>query len=55
VYTLGQTGIPIFNTTNNGCTGATAVYLAKSAIQAGSADCVIAVGFEKMFAAGLKF
>jgi len=52
---LGNTGIPIINTTNNGCTGATAVYLAKSAIASGAAECVLAVGFEKMFPAGLKF
>lgn len=37
VYTLGNTGIPIFNITNNGCTGSTAVYLAKTAIAAGTA------------------
>ena len=48
VYELGITGIPIVNVNNNCSTGSTALYLATRAIQAGHADCVLALGFEKM-------
>ena len=55
VYSVGQTGIPIFNVTNNGCTGSSAVYLAHQAVRAGATDCALALGFEKMFPAGLRY
>ncbi|ESN92033.1 hypothetical protein HELRODRAFT_181809 [Helobdella robusta] len=48
IYQLGLTGIPIFNVNNNCSTGSSALMLAKQAIQGGIADCVMAVGFEKM-------
>jgi sterol carrier protein 2 len=48
VYELGITGIPIFNVNNNCSTGSTALFLAKQLIEGGIADCVLALGFEKM-------
>ncbi|MDF2442338.1 MAG: acetyl-CoA acyltransferase [Subtercola sp.] len=48
VYELGMTGIPITNVNNNCSTGSTALYLAARAIRGGLADCVLALGFEKM-------
>jgi sterol carrier protein 2 len=43
-----MTGIPIYNSNNNGCTGSSALYLAKQLVDAGQSDCVMALGFEKM-------
>jgi len=43
-----MTGIPIFNVNNNCATGSSALYLAKQIIESGNADCVLALGFEKM-------
>ncbi|SFS14580.1 Acetyl-CoA acetyltransferase [Microbacterium sp. cf046] len=48
VYELGMTGIPITNVNNNCSTGSTALYLAARAVRGGLADCVLALGFEKM-------
>ena len=48
VYTLGMTGIPVFNVNNNCSTGSTALFLARQAIESGAADCVLALGFEQM-------
>lgn len=47
-YELGLTGIPVFNVNNNCSTGSTALMLGKQAIEGGSAECVLVVGFEKM-------
>jgi acetyl-CoA acetyltransferase len=47
VYDVGLTGIPVFNVNNNCSTGSSALMLARQAIQAG-AECVLALGFEKM-------
>jgi acetyl-CoA acetyltransferase len=57
VYSVGATGIPVFNVNNNCSTGSTALYLARQAIEGGLAECVLAVGFEKMEkgALGSKF
>jgi sterol carrier protein 2 len=57
VYELGLTGIPVFNVNNNCSTGSTALMLGKQAIEGGIAECVLAVGFEKMEkgALGSKF
>jgi len=57
VYTLGLTGIPIYNVNNNCSTGSTALYMAKQFIEGGLADCVLALGFEKMEkgSLGVKF
>ena len=48
VYGLGLTGIPVINVNNNCSTGSTALYLARQAIEGGLAECVLAIGFEKM-------
>jgi len=48
VYGLGLTGIPIYNVNNNCSTGSTALFMAKQLVQGGIADCVLALGFEKM-------
>ena len=57
VYELGLTGIPVYNVNNNCATGSTALMLAKQAIEGGIAECVLALGFEKMEkgALGSKF
>ena len=48
LYQFGLTGIPIYNVNNNCATGSTALYMAKNLVQGGNADCVLALGFEKM-------
>ncbi len=57
LYTVGMTGIPVVNVNNNCSTGSTALYLARQAILSGTADCVLALGFEQMEAGaiGAKF
>jgi len=54
LYEVGMTGIPIVNVNNNCSTGSTALYLARQAIAGGSAQCVLAVGFEQMHPGALK-
>uniref|UniRef100_A0A8C6BS49 Sterol carrier protein 2 n=1 Tax=Monodon monoceros TaxID=40151 RepID=A0A8C6BS49_MONMO len=56
-HSLGLTGIPIINVNNNCSTGSTALFMARQLIQGGLADCVLALGFEKMEkgALGLTF
>jgi sterol carrier protein 2 len=48
IYGLGLTGIPVYNVNNNCATGSTALFMAKQFIEGGLADCVLALGFEKM-------
>ncbi|HEY6355685.1 MAG TPA: lipid-transfer protein [Burkholderiaceae bacterium] len=48
LYSLGMTGIPVFNVNNNCSTGSTALFLARQAIEGGAAECVLALGFEQM-------
>lgn len=57
VYELGLTGIPVVNVNNYCSTGSTALWLARQAIESGAAQCVLALGFEKMGrgALGSKF
>lgn len=57
IYELGLTGIPVLNVNNNCSTGSSALFLARQAIEGGLAECVIALGFEKMEkgALGAKF
>jgi len=45
---LGLSGIPIINVNNNCSTGSTALFMARQLVQGGLADCVLALGFEKM-------
>ena len=39
---------------NNGATGGTGVYMASRAVASGAAECVLALGFEKMYPGPLK-
>jgi len=57
VYTLGTTGIPIYNVNNNCATGSTALFMAKQFVEGGLSECVLALGFEKMEkgSLGIKF
>jgi len=48
LYPVGMTGIPVYNVNNNCATGSSALYLAKQLVSGGIADCVLALGFEKM-------
>ena len=48
VYEVGMTGIPVVNVNNNCSTGSTALFLARQAVASGSAECVLALGFEQM-------
>jgi len=48
IYEVGLSGCPIYNVNNNCSTGSTALYLAKQIIESGNANCVLALGFEKM-------
>ncbi len=48
VYTLGLSGVPIYNVNNNCSTGSTALFMAKQLVEGGLADCTMALGFEKM-------
>ncbi|MGZ5277144.1 MAG: lipid-transfer protein [Caldimonas sp.] len=47
-YEIGLTGVPVVNVNNNCSTGSTALYLARQAVEGGLAECVLALGFEKM-------
>ncbi|WP_405879440.1 lipid-transfer protein [Streptomyces sp. NBC_01136] len=47
-YELGLTGVPVYNVNNNCATGASALMLARQFVEGGGADCVLALGFEKM-------
>jgi acetyl-CoA acetyltransferase len=55
VYGLGLTGIPVYNVNNNCSTGSTALFMAKQLIEGGLAECVLALGFEKMARGSLGF
>jgi acetyl-CoA acyltransferase len=48
IYGLGLTGIPMVNVNNNCSTGSSALFLARQAVRGGSAECALALGFEKM-------
>ncbi|MEH7009584.1 lipid-transfer protein [Neobacillus niacini] len=48
LYQVGMTGIPIINVNNNCSSGSTALYMARQAVESGTADCVLAFGFEEM-------
>ncbi|MFE5370443.1 lipid-transfer protein [Streptomyces mirabilis] len=47
-YELGLTGVPVYNVNNNCATGSSALMLARQFVEGGGADCVLALGFEKM-------
>ncbi len=48
VYKAGCTGIPVVNVNNNCASGATALFLARQAVESGMIDCALALGFEQM-------
>ena len=48
IYEIGMSGIPIVNVNNNCSTGSSALFLGRQLIAGGMADCVMAIGFEKM-------
>lgn len=52
-YGLGMTGIPIFNVNNYCSSGSTGLWLANQAIKSGNADCVLVIGFDKMYPGAL--
>jgi sterol carrier protein 2 len=54
LYRVGMTGIPVVNVNNNCSTGSSALFLARQAVAAGAADCVLALGFEQMQRGALK-
>ncbi|MFG3345076.1 lipid-transfer protein [Streptomyces sp. NPDC048018] len=47
-YELGLTGVPVYNVNNNCATASTALMMARQFVEGGIADCVLALGFEKM-------
>ncbi|KAI9815075.1 MAG: hypothetical protein M1827_002918 [Pycnora praestabilis] len=53
-YQFGMTSIPIYNVNNNCSTGSTGLNLARNMIGHGGADCMLVVGFEKMFPGSLQ-
>jgi sterol carrier protein 2 len=54
LYRVGMTGLPVINVNNNCSTGSSALFLARQAVASGSADCVLAFGFEQMQRGALK-
>src|ERR1051325_923851 len=48
VYEIGLSGRPIVNRNNNCATGSDGLFLARQAVESGSADVALAVGFEQM-------
>jgi acetyl-CoA acetyltransferase len=57
LYHVGLSGIPIVNVNNNCSTGSTALFLARQAVESGTVDVALALGFEQMApgALGLAF
>jgi sterol carrier protein 2 len=53
-YQFGMTQIPIYNVNNNCSTGSTGLHMARNMVSHGVADCVMVVGFEKMFPGSLQ-
>lgn len=47
-YTVGLTGVPVYNVNNNCSTGSTALMIAKQFVEGSINECVLAFGFEKM-------
>ncbi|SEM13682.1 lipid-transfer protein [Streptacidiphilus jiangxiensis] len=48
VYTIGLSGVPVYNVNNNCATGSTALMMARQFVAGGLNDCVLALGFEQM-------
>lgn len=47
-YSVGMTGIPVFNLNNYCASGSSALFLARQAVEAGIVECALAFGFEEM-------
>ncbi len=47
-YSVGMTGIPVFNLNNYCASGSSALLLARQAVEAGIVECALAFGFEEM-------
>lgn len=47
-YRLGLTGVPVYNVNNSCASGSTALCLARTMVQSGSHNCVLALGFEQL-------
>lgn len=47
-YSVGMTGIPVFNLNNYCASGSSALMLARQAVEAGIVECALAFGFEEM-------
>lgn len=47
-YTVGMSGIPVFNLNNYCASGSSALFLARQAVESGAVDCALAFGFEEM-------
>jgi sterol carrier protein 2 len=47
-YSVGMTGIPVFNLNNYCASGSSALFLARQAVEAGVVECALAFGFEEM-------
>ena len=54
VYEAGLTGIPIFNVNSSCSSGSSGLFLARQALLSGQAECVLAVGFERMTPGALR-
>ena len=54
VYGVGMPGIPVINLNNNCATGSTALFLARQAVASGSAEWVLALGFDQRVPGPLK-
>jgi acetyl-CoA acetyltransferase len=54
VYRVGLSGIPVFNLNNNCSSGSSALFLARQAVESGTVECAIALGFEQMVPGALK-
>jgi acetyl-CoA acetyltransferase len=54
IYRVGLSGIPVFNLNNNCSSGSSALFLARQAVESGTVECAIALGFEQMVPGALK-
>lgn len=54
IYGAGLSGIPIFNLNNNCSSGSSGLFLARQAVESGTVECAIALGFEQMVPGALK-
>ena len=53
-YQFGCSTIPIINQSNACATGSVGLYIARTLIRSGNADCVLVIGFEKMKPGSIK-